>query len=276
MKTRFSTLRMLLFSIVGMALLSSCGSDEEDGTSYDYSFPVSGKFIGQARRTSKETNVFTIDRAPAVNIDIKNRLFWYYDEVMSVSKEYSPNVIDEWKFPGFSGAGLWHSTDVGDCTYIVSTNASNNSLTLADGTIITATSNGVKYQGVEYYNQSYFNSHVDGWTGGTSGSGSGSGSSSGTATNENVTVNMTVVKQASTNRFMRKYDVTVTATGNGFTVKSISVVSKSGESVNKTQTTSENSATFTVTQFLSLTTTIVGRVTTTSGNTYESASQSIN
>jgi hypothetical protein len=216
--------------------------------------------------------VFTIDRAPAVDIDIKNRLFWHYDEVMSVSKEYSPNVIDELKFPGFSGAGLWHSTDVGDCTYIVSTNASDNSLTLADGTIVTSTSNGVKYQGVEYYNQTYFNSHVDNWTGGTS----GSGSSSGTATNENVTVNMTVVKQASTNRFMRTYKVTVTATGSGFTVKSISVVSKSGESVNKTQTTSENSATFTVTQYLSLNTKIVGRVTTTSGNTYESASQTIN
>jgi hypothetical protein len=146
------------------ATLHSCGGDDEEGETYDYNFSTSGKFIGKARRTSKVTNPFTIDRASAVDIDIKSREFWYYEEVMCVSKEYSPNVISDLKFPGFAGPGLWHSTEVGDCFYIISTNASDKSLTLHDGSVVTATPNGVMYNGVEYYNQSYFNSHVDSWT----------------------------------------------------------------------------------------------------------------
>lgn len=169
MNTKLFAIRMLFLAIIGTALLSSCSSDDEDVESYDYNFSVSGKFIGKARRTSKETNAFTIDRAPAVNIDIQSRFFWYYEEVMCLSKEWSPNVISDLMFPGFSGPGMWHSNEVGKCFYIVSTNASNKSLTLTDGSVVTATSNGVIYNGVEYYNQSYFNSHVDSWTGGTSG-----------------------------------------------------------------------------------------------------------
>lgn len=157
-------LSYLLILMLPCATLHSCGGDDEEGETYDYNFSTSGKFIGKARRTSKVTNPFTIDRASAVDIDIKSREFWYYEEVMCVSKEYSPNVISDLKFPGFAGPGLWHSTEVGDCFYIISTNASDKSLTLHDGSVITATPNGVMYNGVEYYNQSYFNSHVDSWT----------------------------------------------------------------------------------------------------------------
>lgn len=262
MKTKMFVLLILTLSTAGITLSSCGGSGDEDGDTYDYNFSVSGKFISQARRTSKETNAFTIDRASAVDIDIQNRLFWYYNEVMSVSKEYSPSVADEMMFPGFSGAGLWYSADVGNCTAIINTNASDGSLTLFDGSVVTATSNGVEYNGVEYYNQSYFNSHVDSWT------------NSETATNENVSVSIKVVQKSSSS-MLRSYEVTVTATGSGFTVKRIQVYSTSGEYVSGYRTTSENSATITVNKVSTRKATIVGRVTTTSGNSYESESRTI-
>jgi hypothetical protein len=253
---------MLLFGIA----LQSCGDDKDEPSGGNLTWDkIEGNYL-----TKPEPNSSTL--CPAWNaegLEISNYVLTVYTCTNSTA---TSGVY----FPGFNSpssrytTSYWRWTDYSVHSLTLS---GNRAQLLDDNRYVELTKNGVRFNGVEYYNTDYFNSNVDSWTGGTNGSGSGNGSST---TNENVTVNMTVVKQNYTSRLISKYNVTVTATGNGFTVMNIGLVSTSGQSINTSQTTSENSATFSLTTLLSETTTIVGRVTTTSGNTYESESQTLN
>lgn len=124
----------------------------------------------------------------------------------------------------------------------------------------------VEYNGRTYYTASYFNQHVDEWT---EDSGGGNGSGTTPPQNENVSVSIST-RTISSNGFARKYEITVKATGENFTVQQIGLERVSGIFVPTSYYTSAHQHTFTETYTSSSPSTIRGYVKTTSGNTYKS------
>lgn len=124
----------------------------------------------------------------------------------------------------------------------------------------------VEYNGRTYYTASYFNQHVDEWT---EDSGSGNGGGTTPPQNENVSVSIST-RTISSNGFARKYEITVKATGENFTVQQIGLERVSGIFVPTSYYTSAHQHTFTETYTSSSPSTIRGYVKTTSGNTYKS------
>jgi hypothetical protein len=247
--------------------LAACGGDDDDdddpgsGGSTTTSFASGGKFIAQARCTTGMYTAFTIYKAPAIDIELGDKMVWVYDDIMSLTKDDGTSSIELLRFPGFNGPGTWYSTEVGECLAIVG--QSEKRLELHDGSVVEATTNGVRHNGVEYYNKTYFNAHVGEWTGEPT---------EDDLKAENVTVTMSV-KQTYYSRMYRKYEVTVTATGSNFTVKRISVDYTSGSPVFEYKDTQEHSATFTF--GITSNSTIVGKVTTSYGTVYKSDPRSI-
>lgn len=241
--------------------LTACGGSDDEGGGGGTA--ISGKYIAQARKTSGLYASFTSYKAKGIHVDLTNNMVWLYDELYSNSVQKNPSVMAELKFPGFSGPGTWFSNDVGD--YVVIRRNDGNSITMTDGTVLTATDNGVRYNGVEYYNQDYFNAHVGEWTGEPT---------EAEKQAEDVAVTLTV-QQTSASRLLRQYHVTVTASGSNFTVKTISIQNVSGYTVFDYRNTSERSATFYVGLTGSYSSTIVGKVTTITGNTYTTDSRTL-
>jgi hypothetical protein len=263
MKRLMKHFACLLAVALACCTLTACGGDDDDEPSNEESFSTDGQFIAQARCTTTMYDAFTIYKAPGgIDIHLSEGYVWIYDELISVSKEDNPiSIPDSWKFPGFSGPGLWYSQDLGECIAIIGSDS--GSLQLLNGSTIVATTNGVRYNNVDYYNKTYFNAHVGEWAGEPTDE---------DLKAEDVTVTMSAT-QTSSNSFYRQYKVTVTATGSNFTVKRISVNSTSGAYVSESKNTQENSATFTVGIAGSKKSTVVGRVVTSYGNTYTSESR---
>jgi hypothetical protein len=262
MNERIKHFAGMLIVLFACLTCPACGSDDDDDDPpTSERFSSDGQFIAQARCTTTMYDAFTIYKASGIDIDLSNGYVWVYDELISMSKYNPNNIIDLLKFPGFSGPGMWYSPEVGDCIAIIGSDS--GSLQLFDGSTIIATANGMRYNGVDYYDQTYFNAHVGEWTGEPTDA---------DLKAEDVTVTMSATLKSS-NSFYRQYSVTVTATGSNFTVKRISVKSTSGAYVSESKSTQETSATFTVGIAGSEKSTVVGRVETSYGNIYTSNSR---
>jgi hypothetical protein len=133
----------------------------------------------------------------------------------------------------------------------------------------------IMYKGRKYYPASYFNQHVDDWTnnynsGNNNGSSSGDSNISTPVQKESVSVSISA-RTISSNRFSRKYEITVKATGSNFTVQQIGLERVSGLFVPTSIYTSSNQYTFTETYTSSSSSTICGYVKTSSGKTYRTS-----
>lgn len=140
---------------------------------------------------------------------------------------------------------------------------------IPNGDNIEVHDNYVVYKGRTYYTASYFNENVEKWT-------KNEESSSTPSQIENITVSI-YSRMVSSTRFKREYEITVSATGDNFTVQQIGIDRVSGTFYPPTPiNTSAHQYTFSVSYTSGSPSKIRGVVKTGTGNHYSSNTITLN
>lgn len=169
-KKGFYYLVMALFLSLGCSLVS-CGDSDDDesgggGSVYDWS-NISGKYLSKPTREDMSVASIKFTYLEAKGLEVKNNCVVCYPSV-SNCKYMSPKIPET--FTGFLGGESVWKGDLDDY-YIFGVEISGDRLLVMDdnwnptGNYLTITPDGVEYNGVKYYRQSYFNANVNGWVG---------------------------------------------------------------------------------------------------------------
>lgn len=264
---------MALVLSLGFSLVS-CGDSDDDepsasggGTTYDWS-TVSGKYLSKPTRTDYGYGSIKYMYLDAKGLEVKQNYVVHYPSV-SNCKYMVPN--NPYAFSDFSGGeSIWR----GDLNnyYDFGVSLSGNRLLIMDdnwkstGNYLTLTEDGVEYNGVKYYRPEVFNANINSWIGGQAQS---------QPQPEQVSVSMSTLMTNNNYPWSVSYDVTVRATGSGFTVKSVTISNTAGANIYRTVNTSDTEVTIGISYTGRNTPTIQACVTTTSGNKYYSAEKTL-
>lgn len=270
MKISLKKLMFGLLSIFTIILNTSCSGDKDEPAKYSWN-DIVGFYVTKPEKLDLGNYDWSVYyKAYALRIEEYVLTDCGAIDNSDLVEGYIDTYCTELK-------GNWY-TDIFEWD-IFGLNINGTSVDLYDngrptGASIEICDNYVKYKGRTYYKASYFNQHVDEWTKDTSIGNSNNNGNSTPIQNENVSVSISA-KTISSNRFSRKYEITVKATGSNFTVQQIGLERVSGLFVPTSIYTSANQHTFSETYTSSSSSTICGYVKTSSGKTYRSSNISI-